>query len=377
VHNATARATTVTNAVPRTTYGWLYPPPVGPNRIKPATIRCVCAHANPAVTIRFLKGNRFSAHTTLFPTASLGYTTILYTPTGAAHLECPTTPHRHYRIMEITYVIGDIGAHEGELRRELIRIGAAPTTFRLPAGVHVVQVGDLIDRGPHSLETINLAKTAHEVNEGRYVQLLGNHETNWLEPTKVFSFRSDPAAVDALYEWVERADLYLAAAIASATPTLATHAGLTRGLWSALGSPADPREAAASINNAWGTPLHPLVARPGYMLGLGVDEAAGVYWAEAGFELYASWSASVMPFDQVHGHSSSYDWEKSQWRPPSKNLPFLQLDTLRRHVTYSSSDKKIVGIDPCFTTKAGVLWSSYKVEGAPSTPGARVTNLHR
>ena len=62
-------------------------------------------------------------------------------------------------------VIGDIGGHPGQLQRALLAIGASghehhsPTwaeaggilaPLRLPDDVMVVQVGDLIDRGPDS-----------------------------------------------------------------------------------------------------------------------------------------------------------------------------------------------------------------------------------
>jgi hypothetical protein len=44
-------------------------------------------------------------------------------------------------------VIGDIGGHLSELRTELVRLGAGPDGW-LPDDLIVVQVGDLIHRGP-------------------------------------------------------------------------------------------------------------------------------------------------------------------------------------------------------------------------------------
>jgi hypothetical protein len=46
-------------------------------------------------------------------------------------------------------VIGDIGGHLNELRTELVRLGAGQDG-RLPDDLIVVQVGDLIHRGPDS-----------------------------------------------------------------------------------------------------------------------------------------------------------------------------------------------------------------------------------
>ena len=45
-------------------------------------------------------------------------------------------------------MIGDVGGHLAELRRELVRLGADPETGELPADLTIVQVGDLVHRGP-------------------------------------------------------------------------------------------------------------------------------------------------------------------------------------------------------------------------------------
>ena len=39
-------------------------------------------------------------------------------------------------------VIGDVGGHLAELRRELVRLGADQETGELPADLTIVQVGD-------------------------------------------------------------------------------------------------------------------------------------------------------------------------------------------------------------------------------------------
>ena len=47
-------------------------------------------------------------------------------------------------------VIGDVAGHLDELQTELVRLGADGATLELPAGLQVIQVGDLIHRGPDS-----------------------------------------------------------------------------------------------------------------------------------------------------------------------------------------------------------------------------------
>ncbi len=48
-------------------------------------------------------------------------------------------------------IIGDIGGHSEELFSALVRLGADPHTLDLPPDLIVVQVGDLIHRGPDSV----------------------------------------------------------------------------------------------------------------------------------------------------------------------------------------------------------------------------------
>ena len=47
-------------------------------------------------------------------------------------------------------VVGDVAGHLDELRTELRRLGADGGTGRLPDDLTIIQVGDLVHRGPAS-----------------------------------------------------------------------------------------------------------------------------------------------------------------------------------------------------------------------------------
>ena len=62
------------------------------------------------------------------------------------------------------YVVGDIHGHAKKLLKQLDGIGFDATVDRL------ICVGDLIDRGPESIEALAL------LNEPWFFSVLGNHE---------------------------------------------------------------------------------------------------------------------------------------------------------------------------------------------------------
>ncbi len=74
-------------------------------------------------------------------------------------------------------VIGDIHGHADALERLLAAIGLPRDRRRLPApGAPVVFLGDLIDRGPGQLPTLDIARRM--VDAGAAWIVLGNHEFN-------------------------------------------------------------------------------------------------------------------------------------------------------------------------------------------------------
>jgi hypothetical protein len=175
---------------------------------------------------------------------------------------------------------------------------------------------------------------------------------------------------------VKEGGLYLAACVERpGRSMLVTHAGLTGGLWKILGKPQDARAAALAINLAWGDVLHDDITRDGCMLGGATTDKAGVYWAEAGYELPHSWRGLRLPFNMAHGHSNEFDWYNNKWLIAKDEVTNRWRDGERRHTFIEVSGAKIIGTDPGLGTKANFNWSAYKTGGVASAPGPAVIDL--
>ena len=211
-------------------------------------------------------------------------------------------------------LFGDVGGHPQQLRRALIELGADPETLRLPADLTVIQVGDLIHRGPDSPGALRIAGSVMAAQPRQWVQLAGNHEAQYLAPPKFhWPERLPEADLETLFDWwlTKRMQVAAAVDVGAECDYLITHAGLTEGFWRHfVGMPDSALAAAKAVNSLVGRMHENWVYRPGVMLTGEVDLSAGPLWASAPDELLPSWlrSAAPAPFHQVHGHSSTIDW---------------------------------------------------------------------
>lgn len=257
-------------------------------------------------------------------------------------------------------VIGDIGGHASVLRTMLERLGAifegpvdatgaawADVDILWPEGLHIVQLGDLVHRGPDSLGVVVLADKL--VEQGHWTQLVGNHEQLYVD-RPVFGWHEtiDQQAVGLLRSWWANGKMTAAAHLSTPTDEwLVTHAGLTQGFWEhGLGKPTSREALLEAINEAT---QDGAIWNPGTMLTGDQNYSAGPIWAAAGDELYSSWlDAPEQPdFNQIHGHSSAYDWRSEKWWATARILRSGTLDPLRQHVTFKAGKQQLVGIDPC------------------------------
>jgi hypothetical protein len=254
-----------------------------------------------------------------------------------------SSPARRYA------VIGDVAGHLDELGGELIRLGADPESLALPPDLTVVQVGDLIHRGPASSGVIDLVDRYLRSQPEQWIQLVGNHEAQYLR-TPAFDWPEQLAgeAVDTLRRWW--ADGRLRAAVAITTPAesfVITHAGLTRGYWrDVLDRLIDPVKVAAALNSFIGTHEDVLFLAGQMLGGRRADLAAGPVWASAGTELVPSWWGNPMPFSQIHGHTSVYDWQQERFRTTKDIARATTLDPDAKHTTITFDGGRIVGVDP-------------------------------
>lgn len=263
-------------------------------------------------------------------------------------------------------VIGDIGGHRAQLTRALVRLGADPHTSHLPADLQVVQVGDLVHRGPDSAGVVALVDRLMAAQPGQWHQLAGNHEGQYVDvPAFDWPEVLPDVVPETLRRWWATGSMRVAAAItlADGEQALVTHAGLTSGLHRRLGRPRTADAAAVALEALRASDPE-AVWQAGAMLGGGApDLAAGPMWAEAGAELAASWVADEtlgvrMPFTQVHGHSSVVVVQRGEplLRAPElrDRIQFQQAD---RHVAVDVAGGLLLGIDPGFGRTAHDRWA--------------------
>lgn len=215
--------------------------------------------------------------------------------------------------------IGDIGGHSAVLADAIRRLGGDPVTGDLPSDLAVVQLGDLVHKGPDSGGAVRLVDRMRRRNPSHWIQLLGNHDLAHIGgPMPPECDRCDLTAdtVDTLRRWWGEGHCFLAAALRTvADETLMTHAGLSVGCWSDLGEPPTAVATAAALNATVGKGDSPAF-RAGRLLNGEPDVQAGPCWAEVSQEIYQPWIVrAVMPFQQVHGHAAPWDWAANAFWP--------------------------------------------------------------
>lgn len=149
-------------------------------------------------------------------------------------------------------VIGDVGGHPDQLRQALSYVGPRGAQLVLPDDVVVVQVGDLVDRGPDSGGVLRLVHRYLSEQPEQWIQLVGNHEAQYLPGGTAF-WPEPLARADAelIGSWWAQGQLNVAAAVRTADgdDLLVTHAGLTLGCWQELDQPMTAASAARLLND--------------------------------------------------------------------------------------------------------------------------------
>lgn len=259
-------------------------------------------------------------------------------------------------------VIGDVGGHLTELRRELRRLGADEATGRLPDDLTVVQVGDLVHRGPDSAGVVALVDRYLREQPEHWIQLVGNHEAQYLAaPLFAWPERLDEASVATLRRWWADGLLHAATAVPVAGgEALVTHAGLTSGFWrGVLGAPTTAGETAAALDALIGH-QDDVLFRPGQLLvGGGPDLSAGPLWAVAATELVPGWLGVGAQFSQVHGHTSLYAWDEHRFTAREEIARRTTVDETARHESTKLGGTVIIGVDPGHGARPAERWRSW------------------
>jgi hypothetical protein len=261
-------------------------------------------------------------------------------------------------------VIGDVGGHAAQLHQALVHIGASGSRLRLPPDTVVVQVGDLIDRGPDSHGVLALVRDLLDDHPDQWVQLAGNHEAQYLGQERFWPQPLDAADADLLRTWWTERRLHVAAALRTAEGDefLVTHAGLTRAAWAELGEPMTATAAADALNQR----PEPLLWRGGAGV---IDRGAGPLWAEAGWELHEPWllyhhEGGFVPFGQIHGHSAIVAYADQTFRCPERVRLRANVDWAARQVRVRVGGREFIGVDPKHGRHGAPQWTPLVLDNA-------------
>jgi calcineurin-like phosphoesterase family protein len=262
-------------------------------------------------------------------------------------------------------VIGDVGGHAEPLRDELTRLGALPDGL-LPEDLLVVQVGDLIHRGPDSAQVVDIVDRYLRTQPSQWIQLIGNHEANYLRPP-VFRWPETLSrrSIRILKRWWRNGAATVATAVDTACESfLITHAGITAEFWATiLGGPPTAAEAARRINElareGAGT-----VFRAGTLLHGTTAPDAGPLWADTTTELLPGWADSHMPFSQIHGHNSITAWRGHEATAPRAGIDALvTIDVAAKHEIVHLDGGRLIGIDPDHRDTPTTPWRALELTG--------------
>lgn len=260
------------------------------------------------------------------------------------------------------FIISDIHGDIDRFRSELVKAGVQDEV--IPSDITVVQIGDLVHgRGQSQSECVLLADRLLRENNGRYIQLLGNHDAHYLGGPSVQSrsvFRqADKQTIEILKSWQDK-DLWTYAL--SIDNFLITHAGLTAGVWKEIGSPQSVNEAARAINYDM---AFETLMRPGFLMSGELNYSAGILCSRTAAELAQSWLLEKqMPFSQIHGHESAWWWPDNNWHEdvPQSVKQVTKVDHIHRHSRTKIGDKILWSIDGKLDTVSDKLDNSILLE---------------
>lgn len=255
-------------------------------------------------------------------------------------------------------ILGDIGGQFEAFETTIRELGIDPGNPVLPDGMTLIQVGDILRVGGAHPELDNdgcvaLADSLIRVNPGRYIQLIGNHEAAAIggHGNRVWTVKPDLDLI--VSDWWTQGHMQVAAVIRTGgRDVLITHAGLTVGMWHSLNRP-DALGAAEVLNAYCSRHINDLLT-PGRLLTGVPSLSADPLNALAADELLPGWLAVGSPgFDQIHGHSTVYEWNADDWygNPLQEIRQNTVLDpATRRHCTLigaslTGSEATITGVD--------------------------------
>ena len=245
-------------------------------------------------------------------------------------------------------VFGDIQGHRDAFEQSLIALGLSPSSGGSVPGLCVVQVGDLIHKGPDSDAVIEMVDRFVAADDGGWIQLVGNHEGQYVGGPMFWGDVIGDGAQRTLAGWYVDGRLDIATSVtdSSGEEWLISHGGLTLDKWRLIGEPSSAAEAAELLNAEFRTTPGVALA-PGIML-QGETGPPGAAWAEPSRELYSPWLRhGSAPFNQIHGHASPWSFAAGRWwgGTPRAVRKAMEIDQESRHSLLPVGDRRFVGVD--------------------------------
>ena len=219
-----------------------------------------------------------------------------------------------------TVIVGDIGGQYDVFRDVVESVGGDPDTCVLPADLVMVQVGDIVRFADapalNSLACAEYAQKLIDNNAGRYIQMLGNHETpllgGALDPH--WGVRDLPESRPIVQRWWDDRLAYFGVGLHKDghKDVLITHSGLTRGYAEWLGTET-VFDTVRKLNSFVGNVGFQEFENPGRLVTGEDNPCADMVWATVGMELHDSWKGAHPAFNQIHGHSCLMEWESEEF----------------------------------------------------------------
>jgi hypothetical protein len=224
-----------------------------------------------------------------------------------------------------TAFIGDVHGELGLFLELLNELDVNMETGEIPSDLRIVQLGDLVHKGTHSDQCVELADHLVRNSPSHWVQLFGNHELAEMDNTSQVSLDGSTILKESSRElirswWADRLASLAYPLVTKDETVLVSHAGLTLGCWKDIGAPENAIVASKSLNQTVGSTNSPAF-NAGKLKHGEVNTSSGPCWAEVNFEFYLPWIVrKEVPFSQIHGHAAPWNWNSSSYWPNTPEL---------------------------------------------------------